>query len=148
MHPASCLSTGRSSHGDKVTRPEDDYSLPSSAGAKNKLFTMRLHSERKGNSAFSPFISLCKLQYMCNKCIMYYYNNNIIRLCLNTTLFLKVKNSYMFRLANIAIIRVKTKKIKRNAYRSETYKAAQFLLFIPTKCTLYVKDIYLSPITY
>jgi len=34
-------------------------------------------------------------------------------LILNTTLFLKVKNSYMFRLTKTTIIRVKMKKIKK-----------------------------------
>jgi len=34
----------------------------------------------------------------------------------NTTLFLKVKNSYTFRLAKVAIIRLNMKKIKRRIY--------------------------------
>jgi len=35
---------------------------------------------------------------------------------LNTTLFLNVKNNYMFRLAKLAIIRLYTKKVKRRIY--------------------------------
>ncbi len=45
---------------------------------------------------------------------------------LNTTLFLKVMNSYMFWLVQVVVIRPNIKKIKRftaaiNGLRSETY---------------------------
>jgi len=41
------------------------------------------------------------------------HDNNIIIFLLHTTLFLKVKNSYIFRLAKVATIRMNMKKIKR-----------------------------------
>ena len=45
-----------------------------------------------------------------------YHKNNIIVSRLKAILFWKVKNSYMFRLAKVAIIKLHIKKIKRKIY--------------------------------
>jgi hypothetical protein len=51
-----------------------------------------------------------------NVCINYIFRNNIIMFHLNTPLLLKVKNSYLFRLAKVAIIRLNMKIIESKIY--------------------------------
>jgi hypothetical protein len=116
-HPASCLSTGKSFHGDKVTGRVDGHSLSCGARDKNKSFTS-IHRKSawrtKGQICFFIFHVTVQVMY-CSyvTCII----TTIIQLCLYKHNFvLKVKNNYMFQLANVAIIGVNTNKIKRNTY--------------------------------
>lgn len=48
---------------------------------------------------------------------LHYHKNNVIVFHLNTVSFWKVKDSYMFRLAEVAIMRLNVKnKMKKNTY--------------------------------
>jgi len=84
------------------------------------------------------------------------HNNNIIIFRLKTTLFLKVKNSYMhiFRIANVATLRLNMKTIKRkinfiNKYATElrlrvdTYGIPSVLV-MPVSATRLVPNTLIS----